>query len=182
MRVGQGRPTVTRRTQHALGSLDATERAVVLDALLHEHPELLDRAEQLATDHLQTIDSEEIAEEVVWALQGIPPEEVGNRSGRQPGRGCVEPDQVVWELLEETIQPYLRDITRRVGLGMSHAALKIGLGVLAGLYECRLDPEDGSVLAWAPADEAMPELASEVMSVLAASEVTVPARALDELP
>jgi hypothetical protein len=173
--------TVTRKTKHVLGSLNAAERAAVLDALLHEDPQLLGRAEQLAAQNLETVDSEEIAEEVVWALQGIPPEEVGNRSGRQPGRGYVEPDQVVWDLLEETVQPYLRDITRRAGLGMSDAALKIGLGVLAGLYECRRDPGDGSVLAWAPADEAMLELASEVMSVLAASEVTVPAGALDEL-
>lgn len=153
----------------------------MLDALLNEHPQLLNRAEQLATDHLQTVDREEIAEEVVWTLQSIPPEEVGNRSGRQRGRGYVEPDQVVWDLLEEAVQPYLRDITRRAGPGMSDAALTIGLGVLYGLYECRLDPEDVSVLAWAPADEAMLELASDVMSVLAESRVTVPAEALDEL-
>lgn len=135
MRAGQWRTTVTRKTKHVLGSLDAGERAAVLEALLDEHPQLLDRAEQLATHHLQTVDREEIAEEVVWALQGIPPEEVGNRSGRQRGRGYVGPDQVVWDLLEETVQPYLRDIARRAGLVMSDAALTIGLGVLAGMPE-----------------------------------------------
>jgi hypothetical protein len=167
--------------RRALRSLDAAERASVLILLLQEHPQLLDRAEQLATDQLETIDREEIAEEVACALQSIPPEEVGNRSGRQRVQGYVEPDQVVWDLLEETIEPFLRDIARRADLGMGDAALAIGFGVLAGLYECRLSPEDGSVLAWAPADEAMPELAAEVVSALGKADLAMPADALNEI-
>lgn len=67
------------------------------------------------------------------ALESIPPEEVGNRPGRQRGLGYVEPSQAVWDLLEETVQPYLHEIVRRAGLGMSDAALKLGLGVTAGV-------------------------------------------------
>jgi hypothetical protein len=173
--------TARRSRPPALSSLDASERAAVLDGLLEEDPQLLDRAEHLAAELLQTVDREEIAEEVIWALQGIPPEEVGNRSGRQRGRGYVEPTEAVWDLLEETVAPYLRDIRRRGGLGMTDAAREVGLGVIAALYECRLAPEDGSVLAWAPADEAMPELASEVLSTLATAKVSVPAEVLHEL-
>lgn len=64
---------------------------------------------------------------------------------------------------------------------MTDAALGLGLGVIAGLYECRLARDDGTVLAWAPADEAMPQLAAEVMSTLATAGVTVPAEVLDDL-
>ena len=118
---------------------------------------------------------------MVLALESIPPEEVGNRSGRQRGLGYIEPSQAVWDLLEKTVQPYLQDIVRRAGLGMTDAALDLGLGMIAGLYECRLARDDGSVLAWAPADEATPELASEVMSTLGTAGVTVPVKVLDEL-
>ncbi len=84
-------------------------------------------------------------------------------------------------LLEETVQPYLQAIVRRAGLGMTDTALDLGLGMIAGLYECRLERDDGTVLAWAPTDEAMPQLAAEVMSTLATAGVTVPAEVLDEL-
>jgi hypothetical protein len=63
---------------------------------------------------------------------------------------------------------------------MGDAALAIGFGVLAGLYDYRLSPEDGSVLAWAPADEAMPELAAEVVSAMAKADLAVSSDALNE--
>ena len=115
---GQAASMTTRKTSRlALASLDVAERAVVLDTLPWRHPQLPDRAERLAAELLQSVDREEIAEEVVLALESIPPEEVGNRSGRQRGLGYVEPSQAVWDPLEETVQPYLQDILRRAGLG-----------------------------------------------------------------
>ena len=173
--------TNEEQRRNALRSLNEAERAAVLDALLREHPELQDRADRLAAERLELVDRDVVAETVSMALESISPEEVGNRSGRQRGLGYVEPTQAVWDLLEETVQPYLQDIVRRAGLGMTDATLDLGLGVIAGLYECRRARDDGSVLAWAPAEEAMPELAAEVMSRLAAAGVTVPAEVLDEL-
>lgn len=76
--------------------------------LLAKHPELRDRADRLAAECLETVDRDIVAGKVSTALKSIPPEEVGNRSGRQRGLGYVEPTQAVWDLLEETVQPYPR--------------------------------------------------------------------------
>jgi hypothetical protein len=39
-------------------------------------------------------------------------------------------------MLEETVQPYLEDLERRVKIGAVEAAQEIGFGVLMGLYGC----------------------------------------------
>lgn len=97
--------------RNALGSLNEAERAAVLDMLLTKYPEFRDRADRLAAECLETVDRDIVAGRVSMALESIPPKEAGNRSGRQRGLGYVEPTQAVWDLLKETVQPYLQTST-----------------------------------------------------------------------
>lgn len=145
----------------ALEALNEAERAAVLRRLLEAHPELHGEAETLASEHLVQVSSEEVAEELSWALESIPFQEMDARSGRQPGRGYVHPSEAAWELIEEAVEPFVADMQRCAELGMTEAAADVALGILAGLYECR-DAEDGTVLGWAPAADATHELAAWV--------------------
>lgn len=51
--------------------------------------------------------------------------------------GYVEPAVAAWWLLEQAVEPWLEDITRRATLGLSDAARRLGLGVLQDLYYVR---------------------------------------------
>ena len=171
-----------RRVQHPLlDALSQDERAAVLVALLQERPELLGDAERLAALQLALATRESVADEVVWILETIPPEDITGRSGPRRGMGYVHPNEAAWELLGEAITPYEADIVRRAKSGMVDAAREVGLGVIAGLYRCLDTDDDESVLACAPACDAMPELAAGVIDTLKKAGVPVAREALGEL-
>lgn len=53
----------------ALDRLASDERGHLLGELLADHPELVDEAERIALDQLATVDVDEVAESVEWALR-----------------------------------------------------------------------------------------------------------------
>lgn len=75
-------PTTTRITD-----LTDAERTVVLRCLLEVHPELREEAEQLAAAAAGDVDREEVVDAVVETYLGQSYMEIGDRCGRQPGRG-----------------------------------------------------------------------------------------------
>jgi hypothetical protein len=98
---------------------------------------------------------------VAWALEELPLDALAMRSGRIRGRGYVHETDAAWELLEESIEPFLADLRRRAILGLD-AAADVAAGIVAGLYRCR-EPEDGTVVAYAGPDS-LSELADEVIN------------------
>jgi hypothetical protein len=63
--------------------------------------------------------------------------ELNCRAGYQPGRGYVHAVEAASEILDEALEPFMRDLERRVALGMTSAAIELAVGILLGLYECR---------------------------------------------
>jgi hypothetical protein len=155
-----------------LSALDDSERSELLGALLRRHPELREDAERLARERLAGPDPEGLAGEVESALQGLDPGLLAGRAGRVPGRGYVDVGEAAAELLEETIEPYLDDLRRRVRLGLPEAAADIGHGLLLGLARVSA-PAPGSVLAYA-GEDAVGELAEEVRALLRKHGLPVP--------
>jgi hypothetical protein len=125
------------RKTSALGSLSAAEKATVLDHLLAARPELREPAEAYAAQLMSHEDRTEVAGDVEDALQGLDIEELNTRAGYRPGRGYVHPAEAADELLDEALQPFLDDLQRRAGLGMTSVAVELAVGILLGLYECR---------------------------------------------
>jgi hypothetical protein len=120
----------------ALDSLDASEKAVVLDALLRTHAELREEAEKIAHGILVDVDLDAVADGVEWDLRSLSIDELNGRAGRQRG-GYVEPTDAAWELLGKAVEPHSREVERLLTLGLVQPAVDTALGVMAGLYRCR---------------------------------------------
>jgi hypothetical protein len=52
-------------------------------------------------------------------------------------------------MLEESDEDFLADLKRRAELGLTDAAVTMGLGIVLGLYKAKDSPSDGP-LGWAP--------------------------------
>jgi hypothetical protein len=142
-----------------LDVLTPEERAAVLGELLTGRPELFASAGQVARRLLVSVTVEDVASEVSSVLTGLAPEDLAARVGRVRGRGDVHETDAAWGLVNEVIESFVADVSRRAGVGLVDAARSVV--VVAGLHQVR-NPDDGSVLAYAGPD-ASEELAEEVL-------------------
>lgn len=88
----------------ALSTLNATEKAAVLDELTRCDGHARGRAEGIVRRHLADADASEVAEAVAASLHALEIGELASRSGRLPW-GYVEPTEAGWDLLDETTKP-----------------------------------------------------------------------------
>ena len=148
-RVHRGRRAGRRTTKatEILARLEPQESSVVLASLLAKHPMLADEAELIARAVVASVEAGTVAEEVEQAVMGVDMEEMGAHSGRKSW-GYVEPTDAAWELLEDTLEPFLVQMKRLVELGLENAAGVYCEGMVLGLYRCRGSHED-LALAWA---------------------------------
>ena len=163
-----------------LDSLSAAEKGEVLDGLLAARPELRKLAEGHAAQRLSVEDRLAVADDVDAALRGLDVEELNGRAGYRPGIGYVHPVEAADEILDEALQPFLDDLQRRAGLGMTGAAVELAAGILHGLYRCG-DGGPESLLEYSPDYPA--ERASNVLDDCGRLGVELPvAELLDLMP
>lgn len=136
-------PPTTRITD-----LTDAERTVVLRHLLEAHPELREEAEQLAAAAADDVDREDVAAMVVEVYLDQSFMEIGDRCGRQPGRGYVHEADAQWELLEEALEPFLGEVDRLVGIDHPAAARTQAIGVLDGLARLREEAGEETLIGW----------------------------------
>lgn len=129
---------------------------------------------------LEDVTVDEVAEDVIWALESIPITELATRSGRIQGRGYVDEHDAAWELVEEEFAPFLDHIRRRVHLELTEAAATVATGVVAGLYRIG-QPDDLTVLVVAGEDARL-HLAEEVFALVADVDLVLPADAAQHWP
>lgn len=125
------------RSTSALAVLSVTEKASVLDELLAARPDLRELAEAHAIRLVSTEDRASVAAAVAGALLGLDIMELNGRAGYRPGHGYVHECDAAHEILDEVLDPYLRDLERRAALGMKAAATELAVGIVLGLYQCR---------------------------------------------
>jgi hypothetical protein len=142
------RRTAAVRRASALDALTSQERAGLLEELLAARPELREQAEAMARGRLVDEDRAGVADDVESALRCCDIDELSGRAGYHPGRGYVDPSEAAYEILDEALQPFLDDLTRRSELGMTAAAVELAVGILCGLYACRA-PSSESLLEYA---------------------------------
>jgi len=131
-----------------LDKLSADEHAVVLRALLKEHPDLRALAETIAVEMVSSPSDEDIAEDVCDAVTSLDLDSLNARAGKHSW-GYVEPTEAAWELLQEAVEDVIADMKRRMELGVGTAAEAIYCGIVAGLHKATHAVSDGP-LAWAP--------------------------------
>ena len=74
----------------------------------------------------------------------------------------MEPWEAAWEILEETVEPFLDEMKRYLELGPEAEALEICKGLVLGCYRLS-KAEGGDVLGWAP--DFPPEAARTALEV-----------------
>lgn len=167
-------------TSEVLGGLEPDERARVLAGLLTMHPGIRPDAEALARQAIDDVDEDAVADQVVTAYRAIELRSIGERMGPRRGWGYVDETDAAWELLEEALEPFLAQISRRGRLGFTAAAGRYATGVLDGLDELRARADRESVFAWGPPEEAAEALGWSVRHTAAQVGVTVPDRDTDQ--
>lgn len=169
-----------KRSTSVLATLSAGEKAIVLDELLIARPDLRELAETRAVQLMSTEDRTAVADDVAGTLRGLDIEELNGHAGYRPGRGYVHAGEAAGEILDEALEPFLRDLERRATLGMATAAAELAVGILLGLYECR-DGSGETLLEYSP--DYADERAANVVDRCAKLGIGLPhAELLDLLP
>jgi hypothetical protein len=166
------------KKRSALAALDSAEKGAVLEELLRSQPALRTAAEQIAREQLADAEHEMVAKEVESELRSLSSDELSGRAGRQRW-GYVEPTEVAWELLEETVGSYECEIERLLALGMIGSAVETAIGLIAGLYRCDGCEDSDLLLSWAP--DFPLEQAGVVVNKLAGVRVEVPPELLADI-
>jgi hypothetical protein len=138
--------------QSPLASCSDSEKALILTRLLDGDPTLRKRAEDIARRILGSVDITTVSDLIVEAILELDTEDLANRAG--PRRhGYVEPTDAAWQLLEETIEPWIDDLRRRARLGLHQAAADLATALTQALETAaeRADGIDDCLLRqWAP--------------------------------
>lgn len=113
----------------------------MLTRLLASHPEIRAEADETAIAVLADVARTEVADQVCWAVESVSTADVGARSGRQRGRGYVDPSEAAWELLGAAVEPFLVRLRQLAEIGLHAAAIELGAGILLGLVEAKGDDE-----------------------------------------
>jgi|GEM_PF-219430 len=146
--AGEGRRQTAQESRAIIERLKPEEASVVLHNLLSAHPELIGEAIRMARTLLSQEAYEDIAVEVEGEVRELGYEELNERAGRHEW-GYTEPSEAAWEILEETLEPFLDDLTRHLELGLADEAREICQGIVLGCYRLS-EQEGGDVLSWAP--------------------------------
>lgn len=138
--------------QSALASCSDAENALILTQLLDGDPTLRKRAEDIARRILRSVDITTVSDLIAEEILQLDTEDLANRAG--PRRhGYTEPTDAAWQLLEETIEPWIEDLRRRAGLGLHQAAADLTKALTRTLETAdeRADGIDDCLLReWAP--------------------------------
>ena len=146
-----------------LAATTSQEKATLLKQLLVAHPELVEEAESLAGAVLMSATADAIADDVADRLGSLGFEDLAARAGRIPGRGYVHETDAAWEVLKESIEPFLADMRRRATLGFMDASASIASGTIAGLRRLP-GAQDGQLIAFA-GDDAIDTLTETVLDL-----------------
>lgn len=116
---------MTNRTKTPLlATLSADQAHAVLMRLVYDDPALAARAEEVARDLLEYVDSTAIADILCCELSTLKIEDVWDTSGRTRD-GYIDPSDRAWEMLDEVLE-YLRR-------GMPDESRIYALGILLGI-------------------------------------------------
>jgi len=82
---------------------------------------------------LSQVVPEHVTDAVLADLDGLSVQELWNRSGPSES-GYTDPADETWNMLQEALEPYVRDLERYLRLDRAEEAFLHCLGILEGLY------------------------------------------------
>jgi hypothetical protein len=114
-------------------SLDADEASRVLRILLNDNPDLLRKTYEAALKVTSDVDADMIAHQVFNSLEALDLDDLNNHSGRTR-YGYVEPTDAAYELFEDAIYPFIREMKVNHDRGLPAVAKNYCIGIIMGLW------------------------------------------------
>jgi len=112
-----------------MDALDPPEAKRLLGALVNARPDLLAEVAALASQELGAVGMEQVAEQVAQRVGRLRIEDVWDRSGSRSDGGDMDETEAAWAVVEDAVEPFVRDLERRIRLGRDPEALAICQGV-----------------------------------------------------
>ncbi|MEA3497184.1 MAG: hypothetical protein U9R42_14245 [Bacteroidota bacterium] len=119
--------------KNILEQLSPSDAFAVLKQLAKEDKSIRVKIEQLAKEYLSEIDLDSIAEEVYSELDSLYVEDLWDSSG-STSNGYIEPHERAFEMVEETIEPFIDEMKKYRILSMFQEEKICCMGILKGLY------------------------------------------------
>ena len=116
-----------------LSNLTDTQAREVLKQMAANDPQIAKLIKATATNMLEAVDLEEVAEEVFFAFDAIDVEVCWERAGSHRD-GYTAPEDAANELIEEELAPFSDQIRKYHDLGMAAQERDYLMGVILGLY------------------------------------------------
>jgi hypothetical protein len=117
-----------------LDKIQPTEALVILRKLAESDTGIRKRITEIAEDLIKDVDIDEICNDVFSTLDFIDVHELWDRSGAFSD-GYTSPEDMAYEMIEEVLSPFEKEVYRLFDLGMVQEAKLSCMGVLKGLYK-----------------------------------------------
>jgi hypothetical protein len=112
-----------------LDKIQPTEALVILRKLAESDTGIRKRITEIAEDLIKDVDIDEICNDVFSTLDFIDVHELWDRSGAFSD-GYTSPEDMAYEMIEEVLSPFEKEVYRLFDLGMVQEAKLSCMGVL----------------------------------------------------
>ena len=122
--------------------LTPDQAMLILKSLINTDPKLKVEFEKLAKEIIETLNIDEIAEEIYSSLDKIDIDEVWHRAGRQKDGEYQDSYDIIINDIEDILEPFVRKIKSYIQQNILFSANVLCKGVLKGLHD--FEKESGS--------------------------------------
>ena len=131
--TGTKTPSPTPTPTPILDALSSGKSRQILMQLVRSSPEIAVRAEELARELPEDVDSAMIAESLADDLSYPEIEDVWDTSGSTRD-GYIEPCERAYEMLEEILDDYIEEMNRYLKRGLVDQSREYCAGILLGIH------------------------------------------------
>lgn len=119
--------------KHIFDKINPSEALQILKMLVQEDTSIRQRIEEIFLCQVQEVEVAEISDTVFSDLDFLDVEELWDRSGSNRD-GYTASGEAALEMIEEVIEPHLKNMQRLHLLGMFREEMHYCMGVISGLY------------------------------------------------
>ncbi len=116
-----------------LADIDPDTALDILMRLAEEDGELKNKIRLTALELLKGVDVEEVATDLFFILNSLCVEKVWDNSG-STRYGYVDPTEYAWEMFENELEPFLKEMRTYRKLSMYDEAKNCCMGILLGIH------------------------------------------------
>jgi hypothetical protein len=126
------KPGIPQKTT-TLESISGSDALAIIKILSDRNPKLAHEIDAIARELLSHVNIDDVAANVQMELEYLDVEDVWNKSGATSS-GYVDPGDAAWEMFEEALEPFRREMDKYKQLSMLKEAELTCQGILKGIY------------------------------------------------